>query len=88
LFNHVWSCDDFNTSKADPGIYTRAAEILGYPVEEILFLDDNAQAVATAKSAGMKVCGVFDPTSAECREEMIRDCDYYLDDFSTLPTLA
>jgi len=88
LFNHVWSCDDFDTTKADPGIYTRAAEILGYPVGEVMFLDDNPHATATAKIAGMKVCGVFDPTSEEYREEMIRDCDYYLDDFSTLPTLA
>ncbi|MBR3837896.1 MAG: HAD family phosphatase [Clostridia bacterium] len=88
LFHHVWSCDDFRTSKADPTIYTRAAEIMGFPVNEVLFLDDNPTANATAKAAGMKVCGVFDPSSADYREEMIRDCDYYLDDFSTLPDLA
>ena len=65
LFNNVWSCDDFNTTKADPDIYKMAAEKLGQPVENVLFLDDNYNADKTAKIAGMKVCGVFDNSSAE-----------------------
>ena len=84
LFDNVWSCDDFATSKTDPEIYVKAAEKMGVTTEEVLFLDDNYNADKTAKSAGMKVCGVYDETSDEYVEEMKALCDYYIYDFSEL----
>lgn len=87
LFENVWSCDDFCTTKADPQIYVRAAQRLGASVEDILFLDDNLNADLTAKSAGMQVCGVYDPSSEEYTEEMKKVTDYYIYDFSELPEL-
>jgi len=84
LFDNVWSCDDFSTSKTDPVIYVKAAEKMGVTTEEVLFLDDNYNADKTAKSAGMKVCGVYDKTSEEYVEEMKALCDYYIYDFSEL----
>lgn len=87
LFENVWSCDDFCTTKADPQIYVRAAQRLGASVEDILFLDDNLNADLTAKSAGMQVCGVYDPSSEEYTEEMKKITDYYIYDFSELPEL-
>lgn len=84
LFDHVWSCDDFHTSKSDPGIYHKVAHQIGKPVHEILFLDDNPDACRTAKQAGMQVCGVYDASSRDYREEMKRDNDFYIDDFSQL----
>ena len=87
LFDNVWSCDDFATSKADPDIYRRAAQKLGRPVGEVLFLDDNLNADMTAKAAGMKVCGVFDESSRDYVEEMKAATDAYIYDFSELPGL-
>lgn len=84
LFTNVWSCDDFNTTKADPEIYRMAAERLGKPVEEILFLDDNYNADKTAKMAGMKVCGVYDSSSDDFVEDIKRVADFYIYDFSEL----
>ncbi|MBQ3084024.1 MAG: HAD family phosphatase [Clostridia bacterium] len=84
LFENVWSCEDFNTTKADPAIYQMAAERMGVAVEEVLFLDDNINADRTAKAAGMKVCGVYDPSSAEDAEAMKAICDGYITDFSEL----
>lgn len=84
LFNNVWSCDDFSTTKADPQIYVKAAEKLGQPVESILFLDDNYNADKTAKSAGMKVCGVYDNSSAEYTDDIKAVADHYINDFSEL----
>lgn len=84
LFDEVWSCDDFATSKADPEIYRRAAEKMGVSVGDVLFLDDNLGACTTAKEAGMKVCGVFDESSAEYEEEMRALTDCYIRDFSEL----
>ncbi|MBR2616437.1 MAG: HAD-IA family hydrolase [Clostridia bacterium] len=81
LFTRVWSCDDFSTTKADPEIYKKAAEAMGQPVDRVLFLDDNVHADATAKKAGMKVCGVFDASSASDEEKMRALCDFYIRDF-------
>jgi len=87
LFEEVWSCDDFNTTKANPEIYRMAAERLGKTVEEVLFLDDNYNADKTAKEAGMLVCGVYDDSSKDFVEEMKAVADYYIYDFSELPGL-
>lgn len=84
LFNNVWSCDDFNTTKADPEIYVKAAEKIGKPMGEILFLDDNYNADKTAKSAGMKVCGVYDKTSEEYEKEIREVSDCYIYNFKEL----
>ena len=84
LFEHVWSCDDFGTTKADPNIYRMVADELGEKVENILFLDDNLNADKTAKAAGMKVCGVYDDSSKDYIEEMKQETDYYINNFSEL----
>lgn len=83
-FDNVWSCEDFGTTKADPAIYAAAAKNLGVDVHNVLFLDDNLSANLTAKSAGMRVCGVFDESSAEYEEQMRAVCDFYIRDFSEL----
>lgn len=87
LFTNVWSCDDFATTKADPDIYLRAAQRMGKAVEDVLFLDDNYNADKTAKSSGMKVCGVFDPSSEEYTDEIKSVSDHYIYDFSELLSL-
>lgn len=84
LFDNVWSCDDFQTTKANPEIYVMAAERTGKPIDEILFLDDNYNADKTAKSAGMKVCGVYEESSAEYANEIKDVSDYYIYNFSEL----
>ncbi len=84
LFSNIWSCDDFGTTKADPEIYRMAAERLGTPVDEVLFLDDNLGSCKTASVAGMKVCGVYDSSSKDYADDIKRVTDYYINDFSEL----
>ncbi len=88
LFCNLWSCDDFGTSKTNPMIYKSVADRLNVPVEGILFLDDNINAVKTAKSAGMTVCGVYDSYSDEYVELIKEAADYYIYDFSELSALV
>ena len=87
LFDNVWSCDDFNTTKADPQIYVRAAEKLNRSVEDVLFLDDNLNADLTAKAAGMKVCGVYDESSEDYVDQMKAVTDFYIYNFKELLNL-
>ena len=84
LFDNVWSCDDFGTTKSNPEIYKMAAERLGISTSELIFLDDNPGADKTAKAAGAYVIGVFDESSAEYEKEMRAVCDGYVYDFSEL----
>ena len=87
LFDNVWSCDDFNTTKADPQIYVQVAKKLNRSVEEVLFLDDNLNADLTAKAAGMQVCGVYDESSKDFVEQMKTAADFYIYDFEELLNL-
>lgn len=84
LFDNVWSCNDFDMTKADPQIYVEAAKRLGERVEDVTFLDDNLGACRTAKVAGMKVYGVYDDSSAEYTKEMSTEFDGYIVKFSEL----
>lgn len=87
LFDNIWSCDDFCTTKADPNIYVMAAERMQTTVDKVLFLDDNLSADTTAKQAGMLVCGVYDESSKDYVEQMKAATDYYIFDFKELPNL-
>lgn len=84
LFENVWSCDDFYTTKANPEIYKMVAKKLGARVENIIFLDDNLNALQTAKRAGMRVYGVYDDSSKEYINEIKAVAERYIEDFSEL----
>lgn len=84
LFENVWSCEDFSTTKADPEIYKLAADRLGVAVEEVIFIDDNYNADLTAKKAGMVVYGIYDEYSKEYVEDLKAVADRYLYDFAEL----
>ena len=84
IFDNVWSCEDFNTTKADPDIYVMAAKRMGKTVREVLFLDDNLNADKTANQANMPVCGVYDPSSEEYTQQIKDVTDYYIYDFIEL----
>lgn len=84
LFDNVWSCDDFHTTKSDPRIYQLASERIGVPVDQIVFVDDNVNAVKTAKLAGMRSYGIYDASSEAFIEEMKRTSDKYITSFDEL----
>lgn len=78
LFDNVWSCDDFATTKSNPEIYKMAADKIGKPVDSIIFIDDNVNAVKTAKLAGMISYGIYDESSADFIAEMRNVSDRYI----------
>ena len=78
LFDNVWSCNDFGTSKSDPEIYRMAAQRIGVPVGDVIFLDDNLHADRTAKAAGCRVIGVYDDSSRENEAQIRQIADGYI----------
>lgn len=87
LFDHVWSCDDFQTTKSDPQIYVRAANRIGTTVSDTVFFDDNINAINTAKQAGLFTVGVYDPSGDSFKAELMETADVYIDSFLRVPTL-
>ncbi len=85
LFDAVWSCEDFGTTKSDPAIYITAATRLGVTIEQCAFYDDNLHAIATAKAAGMHTVGVYDPSGDSFAEELKRTAEQYIRSFAELP---
>ena len=84
LFDNVWSCEDFGTTKSDVKIYEMAAKKLGRELHDVTFVDDNINAVRTAKAAGMTAFGIFDKSSEECIEEFKAMADGYVMKFREL----
>ena len=84
LFENVWSCDDFHTTKANPEIYKSASKLLGVNVGDVIFLDDNFNSLKTAKLAGMRVFGVYDASSADYADDIKAITERYIFDFKEL----
>jgi HAD superfamily hydrolase (TIGR01509 family) len=78
LFDNVWSCEDFGTTKADPQIYREVANRLGTLPEGYLFIDDNLGAVMTAKEAGVCAFGIYDKSGEEFADTLRARADGYL----------
>lgn len=84
LFTNILSTDDFGKRKNDPDIYNDAIQKIGKGMDEIIFFDDNLNALKAAKEAGLKICGVFDEASAVYESEIRAITDYYIYNFSEL----
>ena len=78
LFDNIWSCDDFETTKANPEIYLEAARRLGVSPREYLFIDDNYNAVKTAMNAGVVAYGIYDKSGEDFAEALQELADGYL----------
>lgn len=87
LFDNVWSCDDFGTTKSDVGIYRSAVEKIGVRECDAVFFDDNVGAVSTAARAGLFTVGVYDESGRDFSEELYRTADLYIKSFVGLGAL-
>ncbi len=87
LFDNVWSCDDFGTTKSDVKIYTDAVSKIGSNISDTVFFDDNIGALKTAKAAGLTVVGVYDASAEEFTDEVKELADVYIGSFSELNAL-
>ena len=53
-FDHITFSHRLGTAKPDPAIYHHAAQGIGLPIGEILFVDDREDNIAAAKQLGMQ----------------------------------
>ena len=84
LFDNVWSCDDFKTTKSDVNIYNLVAEKLNIDISELIFFDDNIEAIRTAKKVNCLVYGVYDDSSLEQIETIKKSADKFIYSFEEI----
>ena len=81
LFDNVFSSEDFSMLKSDVRIYAEVEKRLGSP---FVMVDDSVTVVKTAKRAGMRTVGVYEPFFEDEWAEMQRVADKTIMDFSSL----
>ena len=79
----ITSCE-VGAGKPAPDIYLEAARRVGVSPEECLVFEDIVMGLTAGKRAGMKLCAVEDPFSADQREEKMAMADYYIEDYLSL----
>jgi FMN phosphatase YigB (HAD superfamily) len=71
-------------TKTNPKIYVECAKKIGVDISDVLFLDDNLDANRGAKQSGINVCGVYDESSKDYKQEIQQVADFYIHDFTEL----
>lgn len=83
-FEFILTCQDLGTSKNEPYIFDRAAELLDVPKEGIAVFEDSLHAIQTASAAGYRTVGVYDRSSEPELGEIKSLCESFIDDWSQL----
>lgn len=73
FFDLILTSEDFSRSKPFPDCYLKAAELLGFDIDECAVFEDSMNGIKSGKNAGMKVFGL----ATTCKKEDIEglaDC--------------
>ena len=83
-FEGIVTCSDVGHGKDRPDVYFYALKAIDGDLESAWVFEDAMHGITTAKAAGFKVCGVYDPTEDENRQALNDLCHIYTDDLSAL----
>ena len=79
-FEKLFTCTNIGHGKDEPDIYNAALRFMGTPRSTTWVFEDLLYALKTAKTAGFRTAGVYDPAENE-PEEMKRLSDVYITSF-------
>ena len=84
-FRGILTCTEVGAGKKDsPEIYERAMRRLRGNKKDTVIFEDALHAIRTAKTAGFRVCGVYDPSAEADQEEIKSLSDYYIRSFEEM----
>ncbi|WP_298019388.1 HAD family phosphatase [uncultured Dysosmobacter sp.] len=84
-FRGLLTCSEIGAGKNDsPEIYERAMTRLRSTKRDTVIFEDAVHAIRTAKRAGFRVCGVYDPSAEADQAEIRRLSDYYIRSFEEM----
>ena len=81
FFSHVICVQDLGLQKRQPETFLRAAELTGSAISDCVMFDDSLQACQGAKTAGMRVVGVYDRFFPEDQAQLQKLCHRYIRSF-------
>ncbi len=84
FFEFVLTSDEVGCGKESPEIFLKAAQTLGSRPEETVVFEDSLHAVRSAKSAGFKTIGMYDPLYGEEFTEIEKLADRVIKSFREL----
>lgn len=80
-FESVRTSCEVDKGKPHPDIFLKVANDFQVKPENCLVFEDVPMGIMAAKSAGMKVCAIYDQTSEQYTPEIKELSDYYIDSF-------
>lgn len=83
-FDCIMTSHEITKGKPAPDIYLAAADALCVEPERCLVFEDIVHGIQAGKSAGMRVCAVYDDASVSQDAEKRELADYYIHDFREL----
>jgi len=86
IFDAICTATEVGCGKNKPDVFLLAAKKLNVSPKDCLLYDDILAAVVSAKSIGMKVCGVYDKHSRHNWEEIKQQADQTIHCFSEIYT--
>jgi HAD superfamily hydrolase (TIGR01549 family) len=72
--------------KPFPDIFLKAAKLLNTPPDQIIVIEDTLNGIRAAKAAGMYAIAIRDEDSANQREQIVMEADFYADDYAAIQT--
>lgn len=86
-FQVILTCTEVGAGKRSPLIYRKAAAALGAAPEETWVFEDALYAIKTAKAAGFRTVGVYDPSNRKAWKEISMEADVCAKTFVECPGL-
>jgi HAD superfamily hydrolase (TIGR01509 family) len=83
-FDIIVTTDEVPRDKSFPDVFLETARQLEVPPKECLVFEDTLCAILGAKSAGMKVVGIFEPLGSSTLEELAEAADHLIEDFQSI----
>jgi HAD superfamily hydrolase (TIGR01509 family) len=81
LFDSLTTSDEVKQGKPSPDVYLCAARKMQIKPDRCLVFEDLPNGILAGKNAGMEVCAVEDPYSADQKTVKQQIADYYIRDF-------
>lgn len=79
LFDRIFTATEIGVGKVKPDIYLAVAGHMGTLPKDTWVFEDALYAIRTAKEAGFRTVGVYDPSSADDWEEIKRITDIHME---------
>lgn len=80
-FSVITTCSEYDTSKNEPLIYLKTAQILGTTPNETVVFEDVLYGIKTAKDVGFVTVAVEDLSNMPDRQQLMECADYCIKDF-------